>query len=572
MQRRRQLRMTENFEQLTKKVVRRFLQTAVIVDDLPSTEPPSKPAGDLNGLNEPPGHHVPGMLGTQTAAELEMEEADDTGERNALDERGLIDAFADLGIACAVLKPVADDDQTFHRRYREVVTRADIVLLDWILFPEDRGDCGKKSLALLDELFSGDRVRLVAVYSGAPDTDRLREAIMRSAKERNGGRDTPFDSRGGVTVGFLRICVIGKTAKAGPNYVSEADLPERLVEEFALLANGLLQTVALAALAAVRANSQRILAQFPSRLDAAFVAEWVAQHKADEVERQWLPLVLDEVHAEIEDDAMVVETTAAQTPAIWAGRQPVAFDGRSGLAELLTNGLCESAGGRLRTGKDVTRLDVENLVAHLQQSQQDLAGSTAPGHLLAEVGLKFQNRRSPSGAKRRIMRPGTVVTVGWGSRRWLVCVQPVCDCLLRGADEKRAFLFLPIERWRNRGGGSGDAGDGFLILAGRQDPAPGCPPEEMVVRTSVRQLKLFTLKRSAGTPFVMSSDTGDFGASETGNLGGGTQPETILRWAMELKPTVAQAITERLSSNLSRVGIPQSEWLRLAGRTRAPQQ
>jgi len=62
-------------------------------------------------------------------------------------------------------------------------------------------------------------------------------------------------------------------------------------------------------------------------------------------------------------------------------------------------------------------------------------------------------------------------------------------------------------------------------------------------------------------------DSAVFAAFE--NVGGdGKERQLTLQWAMDLKPQVAQAITERLSSNLSRVGITQSEWLRLGGRQR----
>src|SRR5436305_8806944 len=120
----------------SRKVTERFLHSAVVVDDraslgrdkrekvVPAVIPPSR------------GPRSPGR------AESEQLPNDRDAALHDLDAKKLIDAFAELGIVCAILKPdlglegAATGDHTdtlesLSIRIDNATKRSDIVILDW---------------------------------------------------------------------------------------------------------------------------------------------------------------------------------------------------------------------------------------------------------------------------------------------------------------------------------------------------------------------------------------------------------------------------------------------------------
>ncbi len=91
--------------------------------------------------------------------------------------------------------------------------------------------------------------------------------------------------------------------------VVEGDLPERLVEDFSTMTAGLLPSIALTSLTAVREGAHKVLHRFSADLNPAFLAQRVCVSNPDDAERQIVNHVAEELRG-LMDNAV-----AAQSPA-----------------------------------------------------------------------------------------------------------------------------------------------------------------------------------------------------------------------------------------------------------------
>ena len=156
--------MVSDFSQQCMEIAKRFLQTAVVVDD----EAQIDVAPPANGLLVKPDRRT--LVGN-----TEETEGIDRPGRHSLDARVLVDSFAEHGLICGVIAP-RPDDTTINNKVLLIAKQADIVVLDW----QFKGDDGIKSLSMLREILKDDddgRLRLIAIYTGDPDISGIGQTI-----------------------------------------------------------------------------------------------------------------------------------------------------------------------------------------------------------------------------------------------------------------------------------------------------------------------------------------------------------------------------------------------------------
>jgi len=107
----------------------RFLQTVVVVDDHAYTvveeAVESASLGDESIDDEYESIDAPEAL-------------DDLADPQEFHTEVVVEAFADLGISCAVLAPDPGEHEADMQRMEKLARRSDIVILDWVLNPRDR--------------------------------------------------------------------------------------------------------------------------------------------------------------------------------------------------------------------------------------------------------------------------------------------------------------------------------------------------------------------------------------------------------------------------------------------------
>ena len=140
------------------------------------------------------------------------------------------------------------------------------MVLDWVLQVDDP----RYALGLLRELLTGEvdrnALRLVAIYTGEARLEDICEEIFAATSEA-GLDPEKNESRTVVSYGHGRVVLYAKPAVnlAGSmkaRSVDEKCLPERLVDDFAEMTEGLLPAIALTSLTAVREGAHRVLDRF----------------------------------------------------------------------------------------------------------------------------------------------------------------------------------------------------------------------------------------------------------------------------------------------------------------------
>ncbi len=275
------------------EIVRRFLLTAVVVDD------------ELSAPAETPVHGGLTPPDQRASSQAPAQAAPQHGPSRPLKVDPITLSFARQGMVCGVVLPPRDQDDL--EALVKAIARADIVILDWRLSRTS----GATALPLLKRILRADqpaRLRLIAFYTGEPD----RQDIRRRISERLNDLDAPHgttrttDDHGRIDFGACRIVVYGKPgsgADALNTVVNEEELAERLIADVAEMAQGLLPSLVLTALAAVRENVYRVLEHFGPDLDPAFLAHRACLPQPSDSEQHMVGQIASELRG-IMDDAV----------------------------------------------------------------------------------------------------------------------------------------------------------------------------------------------------------------------------------------------------------------------------
>lgn len=525
--------MPDEFNQRCREIAKRFLLTAVVVDDQPYFEPA------VSGVLTPP------RRGDQVATERAHEE----GTRNShnLSATALTASFVDQGLICGVIQPGGDTDTP---NLPAVVKRADVIVVDWRL----NGDDGGRALELLKWVIGDDaseRLRLIAVYTGEPDIRSIGARIV--DKLTSAGHD--FDSvadQDDDLVFSVGSCLIVIYAKPGTllepgllqRSVSEHDLAARLIGDFAGMVEGLLPSIALTGLAAVRENAHKVLHSFETNLDPAFLTHRACLPSPTDSEQHMVAQLASELHG-IMDEAVAKESPAGVTAI------------ERWLAKFKRDGIKFAPDKSMNSNQAMTLL-----TDGLDKANGPLSKSR--GHEIMTSGFARPQDGSPHGLNSRFASIMCFRTVFDGTlkRLWmgtavrkqdesgeyqhLLCMRPRCDSVRMTKAE--SFLFVPL---------SCHTPNTFQIVTPVERDAESHPRFSvdtdmsewvMVDFEPDEQVESVVTKRDGPVSYFLSTDDARY------------------EWIGELKLELAQSLAQSLASSLSGVALDKSEWLRRSER------
>ena len=528
---------TDGFKQHCREIARRFLLTAVVVDDELSVTGDPPVHGDLT----PPGRGAPTRRESTTTTQAPPP--------RPLQVDPITWSFARQGMVCGVVSP--HGEQAGHEVLAKAVARADIVILDWRLNPTSRAN----ALPLLTRILTEDqprRLRLIAFYTGEPNHERIREKIVECLNGLDGPDQAAVASDGsGNAIGFraCRIVVYGKpgsgTVEPG-TVVDEEALADRLIADFADMVEGLLPSLVLTALGAVRENVHRLLECFGHDLDPAFLVHRACLPQPPESEQHIVEQIASELHG-IMDDA-VDQWNPAGIGAIerWLrgrfrdsgielaprkkGNQGKGMSYDDTLA-MLQHGIATESLPLKKDGKEYDLL-----------SHGFSGGADNSRELDRRLAAAMSLRQVPPATWRQLSMGTVVIQTGSDEPAILLCITPRCDSVR--LTDKTAFLFLPLT-----------------------DAKPDTP--QIVVPVGDNQHRRMTISLHpsgwCSVDFVPDADRQCVLAHRDGtdqpftfkDVGGGEY-----RWVGELKPEYAHSIAQAIAVRMSRVPLNPSEWIR----------
>ncbi|WP_137819625.1 response regulator receiver domain [Pseudomonas sp. 2FG] len=551
------------------RAVRSFIKTAVVIDN--------EPWVDLKGAHEQELTAFPAEdsgLGDAVGPLISPapEGKVDVG-LNFLDIRKVSDTFAEQGVACAFVLPEDKDTEINRIKYRVVCAAksADVVVIDWYLRPKN----SSLTLQLLREIAESDssengRMRLICIYTGEP----LDKAILDQAKEQLAINGVVFEDADGIAhfpfCSKSSHCLI---ALANKDETKADVLPGRLIDLFSHLADGLIPAFALAAIGAIRKNTHHMLTRFSSSLDSAYIANRLITNPPGDVAELMRELLVAECDNALGLDSVADDYLERESISKWLDVKetefsPTQYKGKVNGANqnidinkaFVNELLCSGVGDREFTDGAGRKIEFSEFSRN--KVSEVLAGGQAHARIAEnEFSRLVAFRREAFGSSTSLLNPswrpslttGTVLRFLDGENtRYLMCFTPACDALR--IEEPRPFVFLE----------------------GRECTKP----YNLVVKEDDgRSVGLyFDKKYPSVLTFLFSADQetqrvrgikkafeGD-GVNFVFNSAGELSKE--FTWLGEIRYSRAASEMASLANVWMRIGIVDSEYLRLAGKGR----
>ncbi len=516
-----------------------FVRTVVVVDDYFNYKRVVEPglAAMVPAAIKSPGRPPIAPLPPADPARAEPAEpavpdkarAPEEPPTHQLDHEALVAAFAERGIACSLLDSRAERDTDELRRQTDVFARrTDILILDWAR----QSDSGDFAVSVLKGLAASSRRLLVVIYTGSSATER---SEVLGGLTRAGGDVNDANCRATFHGGVLTVVVIQKREALGDSFyakskVPEEELPATVLRLFGEINGGLLANAAMHGLGAIRDRTHAVLDAFGQDVDGAYVMHRALSLPRSGAEEQVEALLGDSVLDQLRERAIRGHVSDASV-AVW-------FDHQEGMSDaLLELGLpvqalvkgCESL--TKRENKEFTRA-VDQLLRKLHPRTNDADACKARFADLVYCGHPGE---LPS------LVAGVVVRRGG---EYLVCVMPSCDAE-RVPEDGLWFPFVP-------------ASANSTATSGRRSVRAG--GVELSIDPVVRSLRSFRFKSSRpGTPVRPTSRNNRLVYEAEGG-------DQLFEFVARLRPMIALDLVSRVSQSLGRVGMMESEFIRLLGK------
>lgn len=543
--------MTNRFSERSLKVCGEFLQTAVIIDDKLNFKHSNKP----EVIPVKPGRN-------QKAATSTGSPTKNVTTLSGLDAQALTKSFAEHGIICGALD--FNDFETDSIAFLKTAKRADIVIIDWEM---EKERTGKNALNLISALLSDDlqfpqRYRLISIYTASPDLGKIVETIHNHIQKNHELTFEKNDQELRLQYHSITIIIYAK-GKQGildcfmGSVVNEDELPEKLISSFSKSVNGLLPNTALAALTALRNNSHKLIAQFPSRLDAAYLSHKIMSNPPDEAERQLVQLIVSHIQGILEEDDVASQANYSATESWLEEQNSLDFKFRKRIHINKNNGHAkEQLLKLLKNGVNKVKLDKRNKLFYKQISNLKHEKNKS---VLSEItGIFAKNPDDAMSLDRNLsymfscktsyehstpkLESGTILsyTNEDDTINYLICIQPACDCV-RIPTSGRIFLFLPLLLNKEKFD---------ICIADR-------PSEALTLLVNNKAFEIRTLyfkPHKANEPIHAIKDNNQWIFTN------GTSQK--YEWIATLKSELVLRLAHSYGKNVSRVGTTESEWQR----------
>ncbi|MGU3465567.1 response regulator receiver domain [Methylobacterium sp. C33D] len=588
-----------SLDQLVRDGAAKFLQTVLVIDnELAMEDPPRETVAPRLGNQRPRPFSRASATGAGSAdadpdavpatAEGTAQEAGagrmpETGksaepEPNAstLNVKTIMDAFLRRSLICGMHRPEKRDDLV--QEAINAARRSDAVIVDWLLMGSDP----TPAKDIIAGILKGDkedhgRLRLIVVYTSMAGVGGISKEILEHMAEAG-----LVDRGGGVLTGpDTRIVVLNKAGTPLATETVAVDaLPERIIDEFARLSNGILSTFAVTAVAGIRRATHHVLAVFSSELDGAFLAHRCALKTPDDATDFALELLAGEFKGVVTRAGEATRVLAAGPLEEWIARK-AGTDGniRTDAVEIPAEIVKTFA----RDGEKAIT-STENLQKHaVAPGQPQPKGGLGQKKIgIRTVGLLFHEntehylrahhgfarlsqfknepygRRAPRDDWRPTLSLGSVIVKLDAQNNpirdhYLLCTQPRCDAVR--IEKTRRFPFQM---------GRLATPQAFNLVASEPGTADGEEPIYVIIEMKPHDTVMVEFEAKIDQR-VMAEAVGNsfhFVACD--------KPATRYLWLGDLRDLTAQRTAGAVASRLHEVGIDEFEWLRLHAKEKPP--
>lgn len=525
--------MAQTFNEITRNVVDRFLQNILFIDD--------------NAY--------------QTEKKI-----------NAFDANEISSIFAQKGKLCTIFAPATTEDLGF---CKTLFSKSDVVVLDWYLnientqqiadaeadveAEEPRGIYTLELIKNIVEDATEKKLKLIIVYTGDGAklygiTKDIHEAIATDANYTIDEKRCQVSSAN-VTI-LVRAKDNGEKDQLKYNQdlqskiVKYEDLPDFITAEFARFVGGLLPNFAMSTIASIRNNTSNIIGVFSKDIDPAFLGHYVSIPDCNDA-ISMLPKIFGTAVANlIEDEELPFKEWILAWVKTRENNNVTIHDEE---IEIKTDKLLEFVESTKSFKKKLKNSFGINI--EYNEYEKEDAYKKNSIKMFTEDGFDLSNYKWAklvqhsnlfSSPKNHRLTTGTIIKYKAEEEdkwKYLICIQQSCDSV-RISEKERPFLFLPLVQ-----GIKGEA-----VVVGEQD--------HLIVDNKSYSIKLhrFSPNKNNANITAELKENGEYVFEDTDGK--------KFVWVAELKELFAQHIVSAYASQLSRVGIDNSEWIRLIGKTK----
>lgn len=481
---------------------------------------------------------------------------------NAFDASEVSTTFCRAGKICAIYAPKKDTDINI---CIEAVKKADAVVLDWNLQldqtmeynpmadakDDERGQYTKEIIDKILEDAGESKMKLIIVYTGESDLSGICGEISKMPYSLG------FDRKElACTKRNVRILVRAKEMvhyehnnELKDKVVSYEDLPTVISGEFAKLTMGLLSNYALRAITTIRDNTSNILGVFSKDIDAAYLGHYISVDNSEEA-----VVMLSDIFGSAITD-LINANKIDMMPWIesWIDYHMLKEDRRVQIAgqsikvnsdhlKLLVKDTSLDLKAKFQTvtNKEIGKEKIKREAIRLFSDNGDIQ---TPNYKFAQL-IQHKDLFAIHNNAKHTLSTGTIVRYipndqATEKDMYLLCIQQRCDSVrIKG---ERTFLFLPLK----------ESAQGEAIVINHK--------KHLVVDNQSYALKLYQFQPTESETQITTTVT-DAGICVFKDCSG-----NLFEWIAELKELYAQHIVATYAAELSRVGVNNSEWMRLGG-------
>lgn len=548
-----------------------FLRTAVFIDDRIYNKKTKAVEPEVNQTtNRKQAIRAENIVNTDKL----LVSPEETDENYDFPSQQLVNSFAKKQIVCSLYQPGKGVSFSKGSDVYQLSLASDIVIVDWDL----GGNPGDKALELISCLVHQsvetipEQLRLILVYTSEPNLGAIASEVFNKLTEISKEKIEPQTEDEGLSMhsSNSRVVILGKPGHRIEKYksyeVSENELAHKSIEEFSKLASGLLQGTVLLGLAKIRENSRKVLSKFDKSLDPAFLVHRAISLPHEEACEHVHPLLVAEIQSILQDclSGQIISNNVIKNwvSELWnptdMARQLFVSDQNSKefIEYFCLNG--EKIKEKYQSNTFATNF-VKKVVGKSgwKGSSSDDRESLRKLSDLVEINLAsnsshklamLMSHRTFYGNDEKSLTLGTIIRKGTVDHpEYLLCLLPSCDTVR--LSEKRRFVFCTLNVMNQ---------DNSVKEKTSHIIEDDKIFKELLYSPNSYNCVTLEFEPNPATKKVMAEH------DENNNLSFICKTdEQRYKWIAQLKPEHAQRAAEQFSSNLSRVGLTESEWLRL---------
>lgn len=551
---------TDNFQEYSKSIVKNFIQNVIILDDLVFQNEDTKPTKyEVDKVDQSAINQLSKSQHDGNSNEKEQDSDTVLVTNHNIDTQNLVDAFIKEGILCSCISPNIDrlgfkNSEEKLKKANElfpVLSKADIVILDWQTFDDDEE--GELTCELLRKIKNKpDGLKLVVIYTGTNINNNVKPKLIEIFQIPEQRFEHYVNNNEGSIIAneSVQIKLILKDSPISQGNttirkIKEKDLPNVCIDEFAKKTQGLIINSILSAITDIRKNTSKILYSIPQELDIPFINHKMQLPCPSDADDFLLEFISDRIISAININKLQ-DNLSDKSIKYWykhnGFKENVDISDElkninlidviiKGFPNIVTDDQqnCDFVKHFIE-GKNISASKLNKQFTSMTQNKTTFYSETCLPYLTLGTVLFCQEKE--------ITKKGQEII----ENKYYLCLQPRCDSVR--VDEKTNFILMPLYEVGN---------DSELTL---------CIDDKfhnkqlMFKHGKVHDIKLVAFKKD----FIENKKV-TFKYNDNHYIIESQNNDKYL-FISELKFQYAQRIIQQYANNICRVGLDEYEWFR----------